>query len=140
MQHRIELIMLLAKDFQSFPFQTLGLISIATIENNSRLRIWWISDPNSNGYFFFFVSNTYMKWCDDTAPRISLSPLFDSKMDLWQQSSNNLLSACFMNLALTQEVTLKSFNLLLKRIYWTAFKFKFKGIKMYKENEKGARL
>lgn len=43
-----------------------------------------------------------------TQPHVLLSFLFDSKMDLRQLSSNNLLNACFMNLALTQEVTLKS--------------------------------
>lgn len=116
---------------------TFGLL--LSTENKSRLPIWSIADPGSNGCF----SSLYrpQTWDDGTTPCIFLSPLFDWKMDLRQQSSNNLLSVGFMNPALTQEVTLKS--LLIS--FWKEFtglhlSSSSRVLKCTKESEKGARL
>lgn len=97
----------------------------------SRFQLWSVFDPNSNRYFLVFSLWT-LTWNDGITPMDLCISTLDSK---WINGSYQLTTFYVLVFMKSQpywrSYIEKSFNLLVKRIDATAFKFKFKGIKMY---------
>lgn len=95
----------------------------------SRFQIWSEFDPNSSSIFSLWT----LRWNEGIAPMVHCTSTLDSK---WIDGNYQLTTFLYVLVSMKSQsylrsYTEKSFNLLLKRTDWIAFKLKFKGIRMY---------